>query len=113
MFTGSRGNERGIPNDLMRRNNHAAIINQDILPQTSEAVQEFESHGGNLTTFSEFGHDPLSERSDLIQQREARFHHKYADFGQFFYSVVNRDNRPFRQGLLDLIEISSHLMSDL
>ena len=83
------------------------------LPQTSDAVREFESLGGTLTSFSEFGHDPLSERSDLIQQRETRFHDRFPDFGQFFYSCVNGDNSIFKQGLLYFIETSTQLLSQL
>lgn len=112
-LTGKRGHERGIPNELMKRENHALSIELQLLLQTSDAVEQFESHGGTLTTFSEFGHDPLSERSDLIQQRETKFHEHYTDFGQFFYSSVNGDNSIFRQGLLYFIETSTQLLSQL
>ncbi len=112
-LTGNRGHERGIPDELMKRKNHAMSIDLQLLPQTGDAVGQFESHGGTLTTFSEFGHDPLSERSDLIQQRETKFHERYTDFGPFFYSSVNGDNSIFRLGLLYFIEISTQLLSQI
>lgn len=112
--TGQKGrNNRGIPDELMKRNNHAMRIATQMLPQTNNAVQQFESHGGNLTTFQEFGHDPLHDRDQFIQQREATFHEHYADFEQFFYATVNGNNNVFRQGLLHFIEISKQLLSQM
>ena len=97
----------------MKKNNHAARIDTHMLPPTTDAVQEYESHGGHLTVFKAFGHDPLDERADLIGQRETQFQEQYPDFGPFFHAIVNGDNSVFRTGLLRLIEISTQLLPQL
>ena len=99
----------GSPDDSMRRNNQAARITPSLLPEPEDAVQQYEASGGHLTIFSSFGEDPLRDRLDLVNQREAEFLKKYPDFGGFFYHVVNGDHSLFREGLLFLIDISKHL----
>ena len=110
---GRRNNKRGIPNEIMKGNNHAMRVDVQVLSHPDQAVIEYESHGGHLTVFREFGRDPLNGRGDLIQQREREFNSSYGDFGQFFYSTVNGNNNAFRQGLLCFIEISKRLSSRL
>ncbi len=97
----------------MKENNHATRIDARVLSPPNEAVTEYESHGGHLTIFKQFGEDPLSGREDLIQQREREFKECYVDFGCFFYSTVNGNNSVFQQGLLRFIDISKRLSSQL
>ena len=61
MFTNTVhvGIHRGIPNELMEKNNQAAQINPQLLPSPDVAVQQYESSGSHLTLFSPFGNDPL------------------------------------------------------
>ena len=103
--------KRGIPNEIMKDNNHAIRIDVQVLSPPEEAVREYESHGGHLTVFREFGQDPLQGREDLIQQREREFKQRYTDFGCFFHSVANGNNTMFRHGLLYFIDISVRLSS--
>ena len=65
----------------MRRNSLTVPIDHRLLPEPDDAVQQYESFGGNLTLFSPFGRDPLEGSPDLASQREAEFHGLYADFG--------------------------------
>lgn len=88
-------------------------VDSRMVPDTSDAVQQYESHGGHLTLYGTFGHDPLNVREDLVQQRESIFRENFPDFGPFFYGVVNNDDSFFRQGLLYLIELSRQLLSQL
>lgn len=95
------------------RNNNATLIDPRLLPERDDAVQHFESFGGHLTQFSPFGHDPLEDRADLVDQRETEFYGRYPDFGPFFYTVVNSDYLLFCQGLMALIDISKRLETQL
>ena len=40
------------------------------IPTLNKAHQEFQKHGGHITTFNVFGHDLLSHRADLVTKRE-------------------------------------------
>lgn len=64
------GQNRGIPNRLMASNNQVAPVPQLVVLDPDEAVQQFESGGGNLTIFSIFGEDPLADFPDLVSERE-------------------------------------------
>lgn len=78
-FIGSNppGSNRGIPTQLMRRNNHTPWIDPSILPPADDAVRQYEQFGGNITQFTAFGQDPLNSRADLVHQREAQFYQHY------------------------------------
>ena len=68
----------------MKEKNHAMRVDVQVLLSPENAVMEYESDGGHLTAFHEFGQDLLNGREDLIQQRERKFKECYADFGPFF-----------------------------
>ena len=93
----------------MHRNNQVQMIDPAALPDFSDAVHQFESYGGQLTLFSGFGDDPLKDNAPKMAQRETEFKQRYADFSQFFYSVVNSDYHLFKQGLLFYIHLSTQL----
>ena len=105
------GHNRGVPNRIMANNNQVASVPQSIVPDPDDAVRLFQSRGGRLTLFSSFGHDPLSDNPQLVEEREQRFRQQYPDFGPFFYTVVNGDYSLFRDGLLNFIHISQQLQS--
>lgn len=107
------GAHRGIPNEMMRRDNRAVAINPQLLPEPDDAVIQFEANGGRLTVFNGFGTDPLEGRSDLINHREAIFKNRYPNFEPFFSRTVNGDNSIFTNGLLYLLRVSSQLASQL
>ena len=44
----------------------------------------YESYGGHITLFSDFGKDPLSERRDLSSLREERFFERTQDLMIYF-----------------------------
>jgi hypothetical protein len=107
---GPRG---GIPNTKMRSNYQTAKIDSFAVPEPDNAVQMFEANGGQLTYFSPFGHDPLEQYPELVDERQSTFHSYYPDFAQFFYTIVNNDYSLFREGLLYFIEISKLLETRL
>jgi len=97
----------------MHRNNQVMPVDPVLVPEPQDAVQQFESHGGQLTLFSPFGRDPLQERVGLISQREEEFYRRYLNFSPFFHTVVNDDYSLFREGLLFLIDVSNRLECQL
>jgi len=80
-----------------------------VIPNSVTAVHQFQSYGGQLTLFSDFGEDPLKDDAQKIAQREAQFRQRFADFAPFFHTVVNGDFNLFRQGLLFFIDLSSRI----
>ena len=93
----------------MRSNNQARKINQGVIPDSANAIHQFQAHGGQLTLFSNFGEDPLKDLPHKVAQRETRFKQRYVNFDQFFSTVVNGDISLFRQGLLFFISTSNQL----
>ena len=99
---------RGIPKELMKKNNHAANINPVLLPSPEEAAHEYISAGGRLTVVSQFGDDPLKGFPDIMQKRETELVRLYS-YEQIFYNIVNGNQQPFIDGLLHFIKISEQL----
>ena len=93
----------------MDSNNQVAETSSINIPSPNEALQEFQNHGGHITTFNSFGHDPLSQRPDLMREREERFHQQYPNFNEIFHTTVNGDYSLFRSGILYIIDISKQL----
>jgi len=107
------GEHRGIPNVLMANNNKAAQLHPTVIPTPDDALQDFESGGGEITVFNSFGNDPLEQRPDLIRQREVYFYQRHPRFEDIFYSTVNSNPCPFQEGLLDFISISKQIAAQL
>ena len=105
----SAGERRRIPNQLMRRNSQVMPVDPALVLEPDDAVISFEAHGGHLTLFSSFGHDPLCHRDDLIKLREEQFFSCFPDFSRFFHTVVNNDMSLFREGLLFFVSVSKRL----
>ena len=107
------GSHKGIPNVLMSENNQAKAINPSLIPEVDDAVQMYQTHGGQINLFGDFGIDPLLQRKDLSNLREQRFFEQYASFDNIFHTVVNNDNTLFRNGLLYFIDVSMQLEAQL
>ena len=97
----------------MHGNNQAMPIDATLVPDTHDAVEMYQSHGGHITYDNQFGHDPLGTREDLRKVREERFYDQYPSFKEIFHSVVNFDYFIFRSGLLYFIALSSQLEAQL
>jgi len=106
------GRRHRVPYRAMMENNCAVKIDSNLLPDVDAAVSGFESNGGQLTTFSSFGEDPLRDNTTLVAQRETEFYrqHPRISFPNFFYSVTNGDYSLFREGILSYITITKNLM---
>ena len=55
----------GIPNTLARRTNQTTRLNPSTIPTTSDAITLHEQQGGQLTSESQFGRDPLASHPQL------------------------------------------------
>lgn len=84
-------------------------MDASIIIEVDDALCQFEDLGGQITTFSPFGDDPLRQNPELISRREVQFRERYPNFDHFFHTIVNADNSWFREGILYLIDISRQL----
>jgi len=107
------GVNKDIPNVLMLWNNQAKPIDSGLVPSTDEAIRMYQSLGGNLTLFGEFGEDPLMGRQDLLRLREERFFRCWPRFEDIFHAVVNNNNVLFHVSLLFFIDVSMQLVAQL
>ena len=102
-WIGTRGGRpRGSPNCLMRENNQTQTISAGAILEADDILHQFTQL-----------EDPLRHSLELVGQREMKFKEHYTDFSRFFYTIVNRDNRLFCEGLLFLIRISKHLEASI
>ena len=92
------GRNRGVPNELMRRNNRTAQVPASALPTAEDAVHAFQQTGGHLTMLPKFGSDPLDDRDDLKEARHQGFIAKFPNWEQLFSTVVNSNDTHFRSG---------------
>ena len=98
---------KGIPNEKMRENNRIAKIIPSIVPSPEEAVSRFHSMGGELTLFSAFGEDPLTESLAAIRQEE--FLRNFPDLRLIFSGAVNGNEHLFRDGLQYILSVTKRL----
>ena len=97
----------------MSNNDQVAQLNPSVIPSPDDALQQFESCGGEITVFNAFGQDPLELRPDLITEREELFHRQHPSFNEIFHFTVNGNYSHFKNGLLDFIAISKQLVVQL
>ena len=76
-------------------------VTPDVVPTTAVAVQLFEGSGGQLTTWPEFGIDPLSCDGCQSSAKRKHFHSHFPDFLTVFENVVN-GNPPLFQNAIQL-----------
>ena len=106
---GLKHRSRGIPNQLMLKNNKARMIDPRVIPTSDQAVQLYEQNGGRLTEPVQFGRDPLE--CDAIKKtiREQAFQEKYPSLDLMFHQLVNGDTTLFQQALKFYISTTHHL----
>lgn len=97
---------RGVPNNLEREDNQITSIPNQVIPETDEAAQMYRTQGGELGIF---GCDPLKDRADLVQRREAYFLSAHPTFQDIFSNVVSGNGARFYDALLDFIRVTKSL----
>jgi len=96
----------------MAQNNQAKPINHSLVPAAVEAGRLYETDGGRLTMFSEFGQDPLARREDLMATRMDMFTGQW-QFHNIFHSLVNNNKTFFHDALLYFIDITMQLKAQI
>ena len=104
---------RGIPNVLARECNQAKQIHRSLVPSLEEAVQLYESSGGNLTAPALFGSDPLSDHEDLRSVRQRAMEESIPSPEELFSIVVNGNDVPFAQSIQFMVDKTTHLLSQI
>ena len=64
----------------MLGNNHSKAIDQRLLPSATEAVQQYQQQGGQLTDPWQVGKDPLEGNAYMYRVRQTAFSEKYPSF---------------------------------
>jgi len=100
---------RGIPNRLMLQDDRTKTLPSGSLPAPADAVQLFQNAGGNLTSHSSFGEDPLLDDADKQDIRKTAFSEKYPSFEPIFCTLVNGNSLLFRDSLNFYIDITYRL----
>ena len=76
------------------------------LPSGTLAKQQYETSGGTITPFGEFGRDPLRNRQDLVVRRDSLFAEQNPPFNIMFSDVVSGNGAQFRNGILSFITLT-------
>jgi hypothetical protein len=100
---------KGVPNQRMLIENYLNPLDPSLVPSVSEAISTYQSMGGRLTLFSNFGQDPLKELRNKCETRLDAFRSRYSDFKPIFHTVCNGDHTLFRGALLFFIDITKRL----
>ena len=100
---------RGIPINKMMENNQTVSVHSQLIKEPVEILQEYESIGGSITAFSQFGYDPLNGKHNLISRRDEIFYEHAPPFNETFHATINGNFTLFRRGLLVLISTTSQL----
>lgn len=59
-------------------------IDATLVPDTDDAVEMYQSHGGHIICKNQFGHDPLGTREDLMKLERKEFMTNTPALNQFF-----------------------------
>ena len=78
-----------------------------MLPSGEEGVSADERNGGSLRSSEVFGTDILAGNEQLQQLRFDNFNAAYPSFEVIFYCLVNGDHHPFREGLMNFIDLTT------
>lgn len=100
---------KGVPDKRMEEINKKFILPSiDMFPTGEEAVSAYERDGGNLRSPEVFGTDILAGNQQLQQLRFDNFNAAYPCFEVIFYCLVNGDHHPFREGLMNFIDLTNY-----
>ena len=103
------GLPEGVPNQRVFIDDRVKRIDQSLLWTPAEAVQRYRRNGGRITDPAEFGNDPLLGDASKLEIRRQAFADRVPSFEPIFSSVVNGDDRLFREGLIFLCDITYRL----
>jgi hypothetical protein len=100
----------GIPNSLFEENRNTTNVPLGELPTGVEAAADYNQHGGRITEFGVFGHDPLSHSRRLLHQRDIMFSQSYPDLSVLMSYAVNGHPGHFQNAVLRFNDITENLL---
>ena len=103
------GLPQGVPNQRVFIDDRVKRIDQSLLWTPAEAVQMYRRSGGRITDPTGFGVDPLLTDTTKCGIRQQAFEERFPSFEPIFSSLVNGDDRLFRDGLIFLCDITYRL----
>lgn len=89
-----------------------AVIPEELIPTTAEAVRMYEARGGRLTRNSTSGIDPLADRQDLVQSREHLFKCQINSFSSIFSDVVHGQGASLEAAIRLFLQLTHQLNSN-
>ena len=100
----------GIPNELFANTWYGQPVPQDVLPSPQQAAQEYQSHGGRLTPFGQFGSDPIANNVILCQMRDEYFARDVPNIAMVMSCAGFENYVPFQEAVLKYIHITENLL---
>ena len=92
------GLPQGVPNQRVLIDNRVKHVTQSLLWSPTQAANLYRQSGGNITDPAGFGIDPLLSDQHKSLIRSQAFKDKVPSFEPVFHTLVNGDNRLFREG---------------
>ena len=102
-----KGPNRGIPNQLASRNSRVAVISSALVPDVDSVAAMYRANGGQLTSVSAFGTDPLADSRELLLRRHLMEHNIPSP--DLFSWTVNGLSQPFADSVKYMIDVTTDL----
>lgn len=109
---GRRNGQRGVPNKLMKKNNHAVKIPPRIIPDMTQAIDMYRSNGGSLSEPTIFGIDPLHQDPIKENIRKDAVINAFS-FSNIFGEVTNGNGTTFKRALDFFIDVTYRLNNSI
>lgn len=92
----------------MTKDNRAVKIPHSLLPETSIAVQMYQSNGGSLSPPGIFGVDPLAYNSRKLEIRQKAFMSAFS-LENIFSEAANGYEQSFKAAFKFFVDVTSRL----
>ena len=98
---------KGVPNELFRQTCSTVPVTAIMLPERHILATDYNNHGGALTSFSQFGIQPLDDASRTL--RDTIFSAQYPSLNLLMSVAANGNTQPFQSALLEFINMTERL----
>ena len=99
---------KGVPLHRMDENNQAVRLSVQSIPNTKDAVDSYESVGGQLTLSNQVGSDPLAGRQASASLRLQLFTTDFPDLNMLFNRVSNNDYSLFQDAIVRFVYLTKN-----
>ena len=69
----------------------------------------YRMHGGTIKNFGVFGIDPIATEENILTLRERQMKENMPDLSEIFYCLVNREDRYFKEYVMNYIKVTEAL----